>query len=189
MFENERRIPVVVIDDAAETKNVMTALCEADIHVAEITFRTDCAAEAIRIAAQEFPDMIIGAGTVVDEDKCREALNAGAKFVVSPGTSVSVAWICRERGASYYPGCATPTEIMDALDLGFEVVKFFPADLFGGVAALKAYASVFPDLKFIPTGGVNAQNEAEYLALPNVAAVGGTYLVKDALKAYGGKNV
>ena len=189
MFGLEKRIPVVVIDDVSRVGAVMNALREAGIHTAEITFRTDCAADAIRFASRSFPDMEIGAGTVINEATCRAALDAGAKFIVSPGLSATVAALCKDAGVPYCPGCATPTEIMAALGLGLGVVKFFPADLFGGVAALKAYSSVFPGVRFIPTGGISAANEAEYLALPNVAAVGGTYLVKDALCAYGGKNV
>ena len=185
----EKKIPVVVIDDVSRTEAVMNALRAAGIHVAEITFRTECAADAIALAVRSFPDMEIGAGTVTNKAKCRAALDAGAKFIVSPGLSEAVAAICREAGVPYYPGCATPTEIIAAIALGLKVVKFFPADLFGGVAALKAYASVFPGVKFIPTGGISAANEAEYLALSNVAAVGGTYLVKDALGARGGENV
>ena len=184
-----RRIPVVVIDDVRRAEAVMTALRSAGIFTAEITLRTDCAADAIRLASRDFPYMHVGAGTVTDAAKCREALDAGAKFIVSPGLSASVAETCREADVPYFPGCVTPTEITAALELGLTTLKFFPADIFGGVRALKAYASVFPGVRFIPTGGVNAGNEAEYLALPNVAAVGGTYLVKDALKARGGQNV
>ena len=184
-----RKIPVVVISELSDTETTMTSLRAAGINTAEITFRTECAADAISLAARSFPDMHIGAGTVTDAAKCRAALDAGAKFIVSPGLSASVAAICREAGVSYFPGCVTPTEIMAALDIELTVVKFFPADLFGGIAALRAYSSVFPGVRFIPTGGVNAENEAQYLALSNVAAVGGTYLVKDALKAHGGQNV
>ena len=186
MFESERRLPVVVINDVSDTKRYMNALRASGIRVAEITFRTKCAAEAIALAAAEFPDMTIGAGTVLDAKKCREALDAGARFVVSPGFSTDVAKLCGEANAPYYPGCATPTEITQAIGFGFEVLKFFPAHLFGGINALRAYASVFPGVRFIPTGGVNAENESEFLAQPNVAAVGGTYLMKDALAAYGG---
>ena len=182
-----RLIPVVVIDDVRRTEAVMDALRAAGIFTAEITFRTECAAAAIRLAAQSFPYMTVGAGTVTDEATCRSALEAGAKFIVSPGLSPSVAAVCSECGVPYFPGCATPTEITAALGLGLRVVKFFPANLFGGIDALRAYQSVFPGVKFIPTGGIDAGNEAEYLELPNVAAVGGTYLVKDALKAHGGR--
>ena len=184
----ERRIPVTIIGDLAAADRVMNALKASGIYTAEITFRTPCAAQAIALCCERHPDMEIGAGTVTDEKKCEAAIDAGAKFIVSPGLSEKVAALCRRRGVPYYPGCVTPTEIMAALDLGLDVVKFFPASLYGGTKAIKAFASVFPQVKFIPTGGVNAANEAEYLALENVAAVGGTYLVDDALEKYGGRD-
>lgn len=182
----EKRIPVTVIRDLSETDMIMNALKASGIFTAEITFRTACAAEAIGLAVKNHPEMLIGAGTVVSAEQCEKALDAGASFIVSPGLSAGVARVCRERGAPYYPGCATPTEIIAALDLGLTVIKFFPADVYGGAAALKAFAAVFPQVSFIPTGGVTPYNEAEYLALGNVAAVGGTYLVKEALRKYGG---
>ncbi len=181
----EKRIPVTVIDDVGKTDKIMKALKAYGIFTAEITFRTGCAAEAIKLAKKNHPDMCIGAGTVINAETCEAAIVAGAQFIVSPGFSAAVAAICRERGIPYYPGCATPTEIMAALDAGYSVLKFFPADAYGGEKALSAFCSVFPQVKFIPTGGVNACNEARYLSLPNVAAVGGTYLVADALKNYG----
>ncbi|MBP5207847.1 MAG: bifunctional 4-hydroxy-2-oxoglutarate aldolase/2-dehydro-3-deoxy-phosphogluconate aldolase [Clostridia bacterium] len=183
----EKRIPVTVIDDVSKTDKIMKALKAYGIFTAEITFRTDCAAEAISLSRRLHPDMCIGAGTVINAETCEAAIGAGAQFIVSPGFSAAVAAVCRERGITYYPGCATPTEIMTALDAGFSVLKFFPADVYGGEKALSAFRSVFPQVRFIPTGGVNAYNEARYLSLPNVAAVGGTYLVADALKNYGGQ--
>ncbi len=183
----EKRIPVVVIGDVKETDRICTALIASGINTAEITFRTACAADAIRYAVSAFPEMEIGAGTVINAEQCEKAIDAGAAFVVSPGLSADVARVCREAGIPYYPGCATPSEIMAALDLGLSVLKFFPADLYGGVKALKTFSSVFPGVRFIPTGGVSRENEAEFLSLKNVTAVGGTYLVKDALGAYGGK--
>ena len=184
----ERRIPVVVIKKTDECDMTMNALKAAGIYTAEITFRTPCAAEAIAYCAAHHPDMLIGAGTVINAEQCVKAVENGARFIVSPGLSAEVAAVCREAGVPYYPGCATPTEIMAALALGLSVIKFFPADLYGGTKALKTFSSVFPGVRFIPTGGVDSGNEAEFLSLGNVAAVGGTYLVKDALEAYGGKN-
>ncbi len=182
----EKRIPVTVIKDLSETDRIMKALKASGIFTAEITFRTECAEQAIRSAVENHPDMCIGAGTVTDAETCRKAVAAGAAFIVSPGLSAAVAEVCLQCGVPYYPGCATPTEIMAALDLGLSTVKFFPADVYGGTKAVRSFMSVFPQVRFIPTGGVDAENEAGYLALPNVAAVGGTYLVADALRRYGG---
>lgn len=182
----EKRIPVTVIKTLSDTNRIMTSLKAFGIFTSEITLRTDCAIEAIKLAKKNHADMYIGAGTVLDGKSCKAAIKAGAEFIVSPGFSFDVLEVCEERGIPYYPGCATPTEITAAVNAGLNVLKFFPADLYGGIKALKAFASVFSGVKFIPTGGVNAENESEYLALPNVAAVGGTYLVADALKKYGG---
>ena len=178
----EKYIPVVVIKELPETDRILTALKNNGIHCAEITFRTACAAQAIAYAAEHYPDMEIGAGTVINADQCRAALEAGAKFIVSPGLSVAVAGICREAGVPYYPGCVTPTEIMAALELGITTVKFFPAGIYGGLAALKALSGPFPQVKFIPTGGVDRSNIEEYLAFDRVAAIGGSFFVKEALE-------
>ena len=127
--------------------------------------------------------MNIGAGTVINGEQCEKALAAGAKFIVSPGLSVAVANICKERGVAYYPGCVTPTEIMQALDLGINIVKFFPANVYGGLKAMKALAGPFPQIKFIPTGGVNPENIDEFLAWEKIYAVGGSFFVDEALNA------
>ena len=177
----EKRIPVVVIKELAETDKILTALKNDGINTAEITFRTACAAEAIAYACKNYPDMNVGAGTVINAAQCEAALQAGAKFIVSPGLSPAVAKICNERGIPYYPGCVTPTEIMAALELGITTVKFFPANVYGGLKAMKALAGPFPQIKFIPTGGVDASNLDEYLAWEKIAAVGGSFYVKDAL--------
>ena len=133
------------------------------------------------MAVEKFPDMNVGAGTVINGRQCVEALNAGAKFIVSPGLSVEVAEICKANDVPYYPGCVTPTEIMQALDLGITTVKFFPANVYGGLKALKALSAPFPQVKFIPTGGVNKENLDEFLAFDKVAAVGGSFFVEEAL--------
>ena len=125
--------------------------------------------------------MNIGAGTVINGQQCVEALNAGAKFIVSPGLSEEVAGICAANGVDYFPGCVTPTEIMQALELGITTVKFFPANVYGGLKALKALSAPFPQVKFIPTGGVNRENLDEFLAFDKVAAVGGSFFVEEAL--------
>ena len=177
----EKCIPVVVIKELSETDKILTALKNNGINCAEITFRTACAKEAIEYACKHYPDMSIGAGTVINAQQCEDALAAGAQFIVSPGLSVAVAKICNERGIPYYPGCVTPTEIMAALELGITTVKFFPANVYGGLKAMKALAGPFPQIKFIPTGGIDATNVDEYLAWEKIAAVGGSFYVKDAL--------
>ena len=178
----DRVIPVVVIKELADTIPTLKALKDGGVNCAEITFRTACAAEAIALGVKEFPDMNIGAGTVINAEQCEKALAAGAKFIVSPGLSVAVANICKERGIAYYPGCVTPTEIMQALDLGITVVKFFPANVYGGLKALKALSAPFPQIKFIPTGGVDRSNIDEFLAWDKIAAIGGSFFVKEALE-------
>ena len=177
----DKYIPVVVIKELSETDKILTALKNSGIVCAEITFRTACAAEAIAYAVKNYPDMNIGAGTVINAKQCEEALKAGAKFIVSHGLSVAVANICKENNVPYYPGCVTPTEIMQALDLGITIVKFFPANVYGGLSALKALSGPFPQVKFIPTGGVDRSNIDEFLAFDKIYAVGGSFFVKEAL--------
>lgn len=178
----DKCIPVVVIKELSETDKILTALKEYGINCAEITFRTACAKEAIAYACEKYPEMNIGAGTVINAEQCEQALTAGAKFIVSPGLSVAVAKICQEKGIPYYPGCVTPTEIMQALELGITVVKFFPANVYGGLKAMKALSAPFPQIKFIPTGGVNTENLDEFLAWEKIYAVGGSFFVEEALK-------
>ena len=177
----DKFVPVVVIKELSETDKILTALKNNGINCAEITFRTACAAEAIEYACKNYPDMNVGAGTVINGEQCRAALKAGAQFIVSPGLSVDVANICKEAGVTYYPGCVTPTEIMQALELGITTVKFFPADVYGGLKALKALAAPFPQIKFIPTGGIDRSNIDEFLAFEKIEAVGGSFFVKEAL--------
>ena len=178
----EKFIPVVVIKELSETDKILTALKNNGINCAEITFRTACAKEAIEYAVKNYPEMSIGAGTVINAKQCEDALEAGAQFIVSPGLSVSVANICNERNIPYYPGCVTPTEIMQALELGITTVKFFPANVYGGLKALKALSAPFPQVKFIPTGGVDRSNIDEFLAFDKIAAIGGSFFVKEALE-------
>lgn len=178
----EKFVSVVVIKELSETDTILTALKGVGINTAEITFRTACAAEAIEYACRNYPEMSIGAGTVINAEQCRAALDAGARFIVSPGLSVAVANVCKERNVPYYPGCVTPTEIMQAIDLGITTVKFFPANIYGGLKALKALSAPFPQVKFIPTGGVDRSNLDEFLAFDKVAAVGGSFFVKEALE-------
>lgn len=180
----EKLVPVVVIKQIGETETILSALKKSGINCEEITFRTECAAEAIELACKKFPDMSVGAGTVINAEQCERALKAGAQFIVSPGLSPDVAKICNKKKIPYYPGCVTPTEIMAALELGITTVKFFPANIYGGLKALKALSAPFPQVKFIPTGGVNRENLDEFLAFDKVAAVGGSFFVEEALKKY-----
>ena len=181
----EKYIPVVVIKELSETDKILSALKADGINCAEITFRTACAKEAIEYAVKNYPEMSIGAGTVINAEQCKAALKAGARFIVSPGLSVSVAEVCRENGVPYYPGCVTPTEIMQALELGITTVKFFPANIYGGLKALKALSAPFPQVRFIPTGGVDRGNIDEFLSFDKVAAIGGSFFVKEALEKQG----
>ena len=178
----DKRIPVVVIKELSETDKILTALKNYGIECAEITFRTACAAEAIAYACEKYPEMNIGAGTVINAEQCEQALKAGAKFIVSPGLSKAVAEVCKKNNVPYYPGCVTPTEIMAALELGITTVKFFPANIYGGLSAMKALAGPFPQIKFIPTGGVDRSNIDEFLAWDKIAAIGGSFFVKESLE-------
>jgi len=183
----EKFVPVVVIKELSETDKILKALKNNGINCAEITFRTACAAEAIEYACKNYSDMSIGAGTVINAEQCEAALKAGAQFIVSPGLSVDVAKICQKNNVPYYPGCVTPTEIMQALDLGITTVKFFPANVYGGLKALKALSAPFPQVKFIPTGGVDRSNIDEFLAFDKIAAIGGSFFVKESLEKMEGK--
>lgn len=174
----DKVIPVVVIKNLEDTEKTLAALREGGVNTAEITFRTACAAEAIKLGVKLFPDMNIGAGTVINGEQCESALNAGAKFIVSPGVSKEVADICKARGVNYFPGCVTPTEMMAAISCGLTVLKFFPANVYGGLKALKALSGPFPQVKFIPTGGVDLTNLKEFLEWDKIYAVGGSFMMK-----------
>ena len=174
----DKVIPVVVIKNIEETIPTLKALRDGGINCAEITFRTSCAAEAIALGVKEFPDMNIGAGTVINLAQAKKALKCGAKFLVSPGLSLEVAKLAKRNGIAYYPGCVTPTEIMSALELGINIVKFFPANIYGGLKALKALSAPFAQVKFIPTGGVDLTNLNEFLEFDRVYAVGGSFMMK-----------
>lgn len=171
-------IPVVVINDEKETIEILSKLREGGINCAEITFRTACTKEAIAIGTKAFEDMNIGAGTVINAEQAKSAVQAGAKFIVSPGFSDEVARYCTDEKIPYYPGCVTPTEIMRALSYGLNVVKFFPAGVYGGLKAMKALSAPFPQVRFIPTGGVDLSNLKEYLDFDKVYAVGGSFMMK-----------
>ena len=171
-------IPVVVINDEKETIEILSKLREGGINCAEITFRTACAKEAIAIGTKAFEDMNIGAGTVINAEQAKSAVQAGAKFIVSPGFSDEGARYCTDEKIPYCSGCAAPTEIMRALSYGLNVVKFFPAGVYGGLKAMKALSAPFPQVRFIPTGGVDLSNLKEYLDFDKVYAVGGSFMMK-----------
>ena len=171
-------VPVVVLNQLEDTLPNVGALVKGGLPVAEITFRTACAADAIALAVKEFPDALIGAGTVINEEQCRKAVACGAKFIVSPGLSASVANTCKELGVPYLPGVVTPTEVMQALDLGLTTLKFFPASNYGGLKTIKAICAAFPQVKFMPTGGVSEENVLEYLAYEKIVACGGSWMMK-----------
>lgn len=177
----EKLVPVVKLEDVADTLPLMDALKAGGINVAEITFRTACGAEAIAVASAYRKDMLIGAGTVINAAQAEKAVAAGAKFIVGPGYAQGVADVCKKSGVMYLPGCVTPTEIMVAVDNGIDIIKFFPAESFGGLNAIKAIAAAFPELRFVPTGGIGAGNIKEYLAFGKVFACGGSWMVKDSL--------
>ena len=183
MFSINRVVPVVVIKELDDTIPTLKALCEGGLPVAEITFRTACAAEAIALGVKEFPDMHIGAGTVINAEQAQKAIDAGAQFIVSPGLSAEVAEVCKTADVPYFPGCATPTEIMQAIALGITTVKFFPANVYGGLNAIKALSAPFPQVKFLPTGGVDMNNIKEFLAFDKIVAVGGSFMMKGDIVA------
>lgn len=176
--DNHKIVPVVVLKSIDETLPKLRALSAGGIKIAEITFRTACAKDAIALAARECPDMLIGAGTVINAEQCRDAVSVGAKFIVSPGFSKEVADVCKESGVPYVPGVVTPTEIMTALGEGISVLKFFPAGAYGGIKTLKALHSAFPSVRFMPTGGVDESNMADYLKEDYIVAIGGSWMMK-----------
>lgn len=169
-------VPVVVLEDAKDAVPTANALLAGGISVMEITFRTAAAADSIKAVAESCPDMLVGAGTVISLEQCKKAVDMGAKFIVSPGFNPSVVSWCMEHNVAVTPGCVTPTEIMAALELGVKVIKFFPANVFGGLSTMKALSGPFVGIKFIPTGGVNSQNIGEFVSAPFIHAVGGSWV-------------
>lgn len=173
-------VPVVVLEDAKDAVPTARALLAGGVDVMEITFRTAAAADAIRAVSQSCPEMLVGAGTVVTPEQCERAVEAGARFIVAPGFDPETVSWCVERQVSITPGVATPTEIMAAMRLGLKVLKFFPANVYGGLSAMKALSGPFGGIRFIPTGGISAQNLGEYISAPFIHAVGGSWLCTKA---------
>lgn len=178
-------IPVVVLNDAKDALPLAKALCEGGLPCAEVTFRTDAAEESIRLMATEYPDMFVGAGTVLTIDQVDRAVAAGAQFIVSPGFDPEIVDYCIEKEIPVFPGCVTPTEITQAVKRGLKVIKFFPAEQYGGVATIKALAAPFTTAMFMPTGGINAKNLPEYLSCNKILACGGSWMVKGDMIAAG----
>ena len=174
-------VPVVVLDDAKDAEALGRALVEGGLPCAEVTFRTAAAEESIRIMAEKFPDMLVGAGTVLTTEQVDRAVAAGAKFIVSPGLNPEVVSYCIKLGVPVTPGTQTPSEMEQAIALGLDVVKFFPAEPAGGLAMIKAVAAPYVGLTFMPTGGISASNVREYLAYDRILACGGSWMVKKDL--------
>ena len=173
-------VPVVVLEDAKDAVPTAKAMVAGGVDVMEITFRTAAAVDSIKAVSTECPEVLVGAGTVITLEQCKTAVACGAKFIVAPGFDEEVVRWCVENNISVLPGCVTPTEIMAAMKLGLHVVKFFPAGVYGGLKAMKALSGPFGSVKFVPTGGVNSENIAEYVAAPFIQAVGGSWICPKA---------
>ena len=174
-------IPVVVLDDAKDAEPLAKALCDGGLPCAEVTFRTEAAEECIRIMSEKFPEMLVGAGTVLTTEQVDRAVAAGAKFIVSPGLNPRIVKYCVEKGIVITPGCANASDMEQALENGLEVVKFFPAEPAGGLNMIKALAAPYVGLKFMPTGGISPKNVRDYLAYNRIIACGGSWMVKNDL--------
>lgn len=178
-------VPVVVIKDVSKAEGLARALCAGGIPVAEVTFRTESAQEAIREIARNVPEIIVGAGTVHTVEQAKAAVESGAKFIVTPGFAAKTVQWCVENGIPVFPGCSGPAEIESAMEFGLSTVKFFPAEAYGGIKTLKALSGPYGGIRFMPTGGINEKNIGDYLALPSVAACGGSWMVPAALVEQG----
>ncbi len=173
-------VPVIAIKDASKAVKLAQVLIENGLPCAEVTFRTEQAVSAIKLMRQAYPDMLIGAGTVLTTEQVDMAIDAGVNFIVSPGFNPKIVQYCQQRGITIIPGINCPSHVEQAMQMGLRTLKFFPAEASGGVAMLKALSAVYP-IKFMPTGGVNPSNINDYLSLPSVLACGGTWMVPNAL--------
>ena len=177
-------VPVIALEDKKDAANLAKALCDGGLPCAEVTFRTAAAEDSIRIMTTEYPEMLVGAGTVLTIEQVDRAVNAGAKFIVSPGLNPKVVEYCVSKNIPVCPGCSNPSDIEQAIALGLDVVKFFPAEAAGGLAMIKAMSAPYTNMKFMPTGGINAGNLNDYLAFSKIIACGGSWMVKsDMIKA------
>lgn len=178
-------VPVIALDDAKDAKPLAQALIRGGLPCAEVTFRTEAAEESIRIMAREFPEMLVGAGTVLTPEQVDRAVNAGAKFIVSPGLNPKVVQYCVSKDIPIIPGTTNPSDVEIAIENGLEVVKFFPAEQAGGINMIKAMCGPYTKMKFMPTGGINADNLKSYLDFNKIVACGGSWMVKKDLVAAG----
>lgn len=183
-FKEYGVVPVVVLNDAKDALPLAKALVEGGLACAEVTFRTDAAEESIRLMSEAYPEMLVGAGTVLTIDQVDRAVKAGAKFIVSPGFDPEIVDYCLENNIPVFPGCVTPSEVAQAVKRGLKVVKFFPAEQAGGIAMIKAMAAPYTMVKFMPTGGISTKNLADYLSCDKILCCGGSWMVKgDMIKA------
>ena len=183
-FKEYGVVPVVVLNDAKDALPLAKALVEGGLACAEVTFRTEAAEESIRLMSEAYPEMLVGAGTVLTIDQVDRAVKAGAKFIVSPGFDPEIVDYCLENNIPVFPGCVTPSEVAQAVKRGLKVVKFFPAEQAGGIAMIKAMAAPYTMVKFMPTGGINTKNLADYLSCDKILCCGGSWMVKgDMIKA------
>lgn len=180
-FQKIGVVPVVVLEDVKDAVPLAEALVEGGLPCAEVTFRTEAAEESIRLMAEQFPDMLVGAGTVLTKEQVDAAAAAGAKFIISPGFDPEIVDYCLEKEIPVYPGCVSPSEVAQAVKRGLKVVKFFPAEPAGGLKYIRAIAAPYTMMKFMPTGGINPQNVREYLAYDRIAACGGSWMVKNTM--------
>ena len=178
-------VPVVALDDAKDAEPLAQALCNGGLPCAEITFRTAAAEESIRIMSEKFPQMLIGAGTVLNEEQVDKAVNAGAKFIVSPGLNPKTVAYCVSKNIPVIPGCTNPSDIEQAIELGLDVVKFFPAEAAGGLKMIKAMSAPYGSMKFMPTGGITEKNIIEYLDFGKIVACGGSWMVSKDMVSNG----
>ena len=177
-------VPVVVLNESNDAEKLSDALVKGGLPCAEVTFRTEAAEESIRIMTKKYPEMLVGAGTVLTIEQVDRAVGAGAKFIVSPGSDPEIVDYCIEKQIPIIPGIVTPSEVAQAVKRGLEVVKFFPAEQFGGVSTIKALAAPYTMLKFMPTGGVSLENLKDYLSCDKIICCGGSWMVKgDLIKA------
>jgi len=178
-FQSLRIVPVVRINSSSNAVDLAKALCRGGLPAAEITFRSDAAEESIRQIAKNVPEACVCAGTILTVENAKRAADAGAKLIISPGTNEKVVKWCVDNGVTIIPGCATPSDVELCMEFGLEVVKLFPAEVVGGVKMLKALSGPYSKMMFMPTGGINTQNISEYLALENVLACGGSWMVPE----------
>ncbi|MBQ4283790.1 MAG: bifunctional 4-hydroxy-2-oxoglutarate aldolase/2-dehydro-3-deoxy-phosphogluconate aldolase [Lachnospira sp.] len=178
-------VPVIALNDVKDAEPLAKALIDGGLPAAEVTFRTDAAEESIRIMASKFPELVVGAGTVLTPEQADRAMNAGAKFIVSPGLNPKVVKHCIEKGYPIVPGTSNPSDVEVAIELGLEVVKFFPAEAAGGLNMIKSMAAPYTKMKFMPTGGINASNLKSYLDFGKIVCCGGSWMVKNDLVAAG----